>query len=103
MASSALCAPPDPSTYRIMGLLIEGDALSWKEGRQHAQQVKDRGIRQFLNIWEASKDRSGDPFLWGDEVCYAQLFLLLGSVLWGEFCSRYWLRLVRRRGTYTGT
>ncbi|QRV94293.1 glutamate-cysteine ligase catalytic subunit [Ceratobasidium sp. AG-Ba] len=53
-----------------MGLLFLGTPLSWEEGKQHADYIREHGITQFLNIWRKLKDREGDGLLWGDEIEY---------------------------------
>lgn len=75
-----------------MGLLTEGNALSWSDTHKNSQHVKNHGIRQFINIYHLHKDRRGDPFLWGDELEYqlvkfnkekncAQLYLHSDAIL----------------------
>jgi glutamate--cysteine ligase catalytic subunit len=51
-----------------MGLLASGTALEWDEAKKYANHVREHGITQFLHIWDRLKDRTGDEFLWGDEV-----------------------------------
>ncbi|KAG8722182.1 hypothetical protein FRC08_005931 [Ceratobasidium sp. 394] len=53
-----------------MGLLFLGTPLSWEEGKQHAEYIREHGVTQFLNIWRKLKDREGDTLLWGDEIEY---------------------------------
>ncbi|KAG8735686.1 hypothetical protein FRC10_010275 [Ceratobasidium sp. 414] len=53
-----------------MGLLFLGTPLSWEEGKQHADYIREHGVTQFLNIWRKLKDREGDNLLWGDEIEY---------------------------------
>ncbi|KAG8708676.1 hypothetical protein FRC09_001097 [Ceratobasidium sp. 395] len=53
-----------------MGLLFLGTPLSWEEGKQHADYIREHGITQFLNVWRKLKDREGDGLLWGDEIEY---------------------------------
>ncbi|KAF2073777.1 hypothetical protein CYY_004911 [Polysphondylium violaceum] len=53
-----------------MGFIAEGNTLVWEDAEQYAQYVKDHGIIQFLNIYNANKDRFADQFKWGDEVEY---------------------------------
>ncbi|KAG8976778.1 hypothetical protein FRC05_003128 [Tulasnella sp. 425] len=51
-----------------MGLQIKGRPLRWLEAKNHFGHIKEHGITQLLNIWDNSKNRSDDPFLWGEEI-----------------------------------
>lgn len=51
-----------------MGLLTEGEALSWEETKKHAKHVQEHGIQQFINLYQKLKDRKNDELKWGDEV-----------------------------------
>ncbi|KAH6697145.1 glutamate-cysteine ligase [Plectosphaerella plurivora] len=53
-----------------MGLLALGTALEWPEARKNAQQVREWGIKQLLEIWNKAKGKERDALLWGDEVEY---------------------------------
>lgn len=53
-----------------MGLLSQGKPLKWDETKKYAKFVQERGIAQFINIYNKSKDRADGPFKWGDEVEY---------------------------------
>ncbi|PKI84318.1 glutamate--cysteine ligase [Malassezia vespertilionis] len=53
-----------------MGLLSLGTPLEWAEATKLAAHIRKHGIDQFLSVWRAAKDRSGDPVLWGDELEY---------------------------------
>lgn len=53
-----------------MGLLSLGTPFHWMESRNYSEHVRDNGIEQLLNMFEAAKDRSDDKFLWGDEIEY---------------------------------
>lgn len=53
-----------------MGLLSQGKPLNWDETKKYAKFVQERGIAQFINIYNKSKDRADGPFKWGDEVEY---------------------------------
>uniref|UniRef100_A0A6G1S840 Glutamate--cysteine ligase n=1 Tax=Aceria tosichella TaxID=561515 RepID=A0A6G1S840_9ACAR len=53
-----------------MGLLSQGRPLNWDETKRYAKFVQERGIAQFINIYNRSKDRADAPFKWGDEVEY---------------------------------
>jgi len=52
-----------------MGLLSEGEPLSWEETKKFADHVRRHGIIQFINQYHRLKDRSKDCLMWGDEVC----------------------------------
>lgn len=52
-----------------MGLSVVGSTLSWDETEKLAKFVLELGIKQYINIYRRWKDRSGDIFKWGDEVC----------------------------------
>lgn len=51
-----------------MGLLSQGRPLNWDETKKYAKYVQERGIAQFINIYNESKNRADGPFKWGDEV-----------------------------------
>lgn len=51
-----------------MGLLSQGKPLDWDETKRYAKYVQERGIAQFINIYNESKNRADGPFKWGDEV-----------------------------------
>lgn len=51
-----------------MGLLSQGKPLDWDETKKYAKYVQERGIAQFINIYNESKDKAYAPFKWGDEV-----------------------------------
>ncbi|XP_060665158.1 glutamate--cysteine ligase [Drosophila nasuta] len=53
-----------------MGLLSEGNPLSWEETKKLADHVREHGINQFVNLYHRLKDRQGDILKWGDEVEY---------------------------------
>ncbi|KYQ93916.1 glutamate-cysteine ligase [Tieghemostelium lacteum] len=53
-----------------MGFIAEGNTLNWEDAKKFANYIREHGIIQFLNIYNANKDRSGDQFKWGDEVEY---------------------------------
>lgn len=58
-----------------MGLLSEGNPLSWEETKALAEHVRQHGIEQFINLYAKLRERTGDVLKWGDEVCYF-LYLL---------------------------
>lgn len=51
-----------------MGLLTEGQPLTWEETKQLADHVRQHGIDQFVNLYHQLLDRKGDILKWGDEV-----------------------------------
>lgn len=53
-----------------MGLLTEGNPLSWEKTKELAEHVRKHGIIQFINLYRRLKDRQGDILKWGDEVEY---------------------------------
>ncbi|KAI5927476.1 glutamate-cysteine ligase [Camillea tinctor] len=53
-----------------MGLLALGTALDWPDAQGYAQQVREWGIKQLLEIWNKAKHKERDAMLWGDEVEY---------------------------------
>lgn len=50
-----------------------GKPLTFEESKQHIEYVKEHGIIQFINIYNNTKHRNFDKFLWGDEV---EMFLV---------------------------
>lgn len=53
-----------------MGLLQLGTALDWPDAKKNADQVRNWGIKQLLEIWNKAKTKERDALLWGDEVEY---------------------------------
>ncbi|XP_075982985.1 glutamate--cysteine ligase [Anticarsia gemmatalis] len=53
-----------------MGLLSEGNPLTWEETKALAEHVRQHGIEQFINLYKKLQDRTGDVLKWGDEVEY---------------------------------
>ena len=51
-----------------MGLLKLGKTLQWKDSLETIEYVKEHGIDQLLNLYEANKKFENDMFLFGDEV-----------------------------------
>jgi glutamate--cysteine ligase catalytic subunit len=51
-----------------MGLLTEGTPLSWEEIVAAREVFQYYALSQLVRIFEKSKDRQGDSFMWGDEV-----------------------------------
>lgn len=62
-----------------MGLLALGTPLHWNEGKLLAEHVRDHGIVQLLGAFNTAKDRSNDPFLWGDEIEYMMVHMESGD------------------------
>lgn len=53
-----------------MGLLSEGNPLSWEETKKWKEHVRKHGIEQFIHLYARLRDRQGDVLMWGDEVEY---------------------------------
>lgn len=53
-----------------MGLLSDGEPLSWADTHKYADHVRRHGIHQFVALYERLKSRHGDVLKWGDEVEY---------------------------------
>ena len=75
-----------------MGLLSEGQPLSWEETKALADHVRKHGVQQFIHLWRKLETRKGDVLKWGDEVEY-----VLGNV--GPFtplliCSAIYLQVL---------
>ncbi|KXH32970.1 glutamate-cysteine ligase, partial [Colletotrichum nymphaeae SA-01] len=47
-----------------------GTPLDWPEAKKSADQVREWGIKQLLEIWNKAKSKERDAMLWGDEVEY---------------------------------
>jgi len=58
------------SKQENMGLLAEGEMLTWPETKALAEHVRKHGIQQFINLHKKFKLRKNDPLKWGDEVEY---------------------------------
>ncbi|GJQ14556.1 hypothetical protein GpartN1_g6347.t1 [Galdieria partita] len=56
-----------------MGLLSTGHPLSWKASQPYIREVKRKGIRQFIHVYRATRNREDDCLRWGDEVEYTVL------------------------------
>ena len=76
-----------------MGLLTEGQPLSWDETKALADHVRKHGVQQFIHLYRKLETRKGDVLKWGDEVEYvlvkmddqnktAKLLLKAGEYLW---------------------
>ena len=53
-----------------MGLLTEGEPLSWEDTKKYADHVRKHGVTQFVRLYRKLEDRKGDVLKWGDEVEY---------------------------------
>lgn len=53
-----------------MGLLALGTPLDWPEAKKSANQVREWGVKQLLEIWNKAKGKERDALLWGDEIEY---------------------------------
>lgn len=51
-----------------MGLLLNGNPLSWPETRKLRDQAHARATAHILEMYQKEKNREGDGPLWGDEV-----------------------------------
>lgn len=51
-----------------MGLLSVGTLLTWDETKKYADLIREKGIVQFLNVYNKVKDRKNDSLKWGDEI-----------------------------------
>jgi glutamate--cysteine ligase catalytic subunit len=58
------------SQEHSMGLLILGEPLDWEESKQHHEYVKQRGVEQFLQLYNRYAGMKNAAFKWGDEVEY---------------------------------
>lgn len=57
-----------------MGLLTEGNPLSWEETKKWKDHVRHHGIEQFIHLYARLRDRQGDVLMWGDEVEYILVY-----------------------------
>jgi hypothetical protein len=57
-----------------MGLLTEGTPLNWDEIVAVREVFRSYALSQLVRIFQKSKDRQGDCFMWGDEVMKSLLF-----------------------------
>lgn len=51
-----------------MGFLSKGKPLHWSDAQKYLAYVKQHGVTQFLQLYQAAKDRNTETFLWGDEI-----------------------------------
>lgn len=51
-----------------MGLLSVGTLLTWPETKQYSDLVREKGIKEFINVYKKLRDRNSDCLKWGDEV-----------------------------------
>lgn len=54
-----------------MGLLTIGEPLDWQETKKNSVTVRNKGIDQFINLYNTFKHRDSDKFKYGDEVEYS--------------------------------
>ena len=67
-----------------MGLLTEGIPLSWDEIVAVRGLVRSYALDQLIRIFQKSKDRQNDSFVWGDEVSETRfsLFSVYSVLSW---------------------
>lgn len=53
-----------------MGLLSEGEPLSWEDTHKYADHVRQHGVEQFVHLYNRLNARRGDVLKWGDEIEY---------------------------------
>ena len=53
-----------------MGLLSEGEPLSWEDTHKYADHVRRHGVEQFVHLYNRLNARRGDVLKWGDEIEY---------------------------------
>lgn len=58
-----------------MGLLSAGTPLSWPDSRPYRRRIHTDGIKQFLNVFHATKHFHNHDLKWGDEVEYLILHI----------------------------
>lgn len=58
-----------------MGLLTIGTPLSWEETKKKAEEIKEHGIKQFINLYEKFKNKRYENLTWGYEVEYTFIYL----------------------------
>jgi len=58
-----------------MGLLSVGTPLNWEATKKEAENIKEHGIKQFINLYAKLKDRHRDILKWGDEIEYTLIHL----------------------------
>lgn len=51
-----------------MGLLKKGKTLNWENSKQYIEYIKEHGVIQFLNVYNANVKKQVDSFKFGDEV-----------------------------------
>lgn len=60
---------------QYMGYLSSGKTLSWKQSLPYIQQIKENGIKQFLQVYKTFPKKKDCPFMFGDEIEYTLLKL----------------------------
>lgn len=58
-----------------MGFLTDGNTLNWSEVQKYCDYIRKHGIKQFLAIYEKTKNRSHDCLKFGDEIEYVLISL----------------------------
>jgi len=53
-----------------MGFLTDGDTLDWSEVQKYCDYIRKHGVKQFLAIYEKTKNRAHDCLKFGDEIEY---------------------------------
>lgn len=51
-----------------MGLLSVGTLLTWPQTKEQSELIRQKGIKQFINLYNKLRDRNSDCLKWGDEV-----------------------------------
>ena len=51
-----------------MGLLSVGTRLTWPQTKEQSELIRQKGIKQFINLYNKLRDRNSDCLKWGDEV-----------------------------------
>ena len=51
-----------------MGLQVIGTPLTWSQIKPHVDELKKRGVRGFLHLYELYKDKKNNVLKWGDEI-----------------------------------
>ena len=58
-----------------MGLLTVGTPLEWSEIKNYVDLIHEKGIVQFINLYNRYKNQKNDCLKWGDEVEYCLIKL----------------------------
>ena len=65
----------EESSNNNMGFLTDGNTLNWSEVQKYCDYIRKHGIKQFLAIYEKTKNRSHDCLKFGDEIEYVLISL----------------------------